>query len=349
MKFFKTVSTALAAALILAAPTLVHAQDTYVSVRVEPGVAIPVGDPQEDRFTPGFAVAVKPELAVKDIFSFGPSASVAVFNSEILGIDAPALWTLGGFIRLKRPHGFEWNSDEGAAAVSPWVDADIQYVRTGPLDRLGYSAAVGASWPVDEDRMLWMGPFVRYQGVHQPDNLPPGRNSNDSHTVIVGLSLEVGEKQTRPVLPVEEDCDCPEPEVLPPAPEEPKVVYEEINMELQRIIQFAWDSDKLDAVATKQLDEVVAKIKAAKSFKAIKVEGHASSEGQVKHNDKLSQRRAEAVVSYLIKAGIPSDKLSAVSFGSRVPATSNATEAGRIMNRRAEFVVNFTIVQEVKK
>lgn len=347
----RLIKTLIATVLLSSIPITAFAQDSYVSVRVEPGVAIPVGDPQEDRFSPGFAVAIKPEFSIKDIFSFGPSGSMAVFQSDIMGIDSPALWALGGFIRVKRPHGYEWNSDEGAAAVSPWVDADVQYVRTGPLDRVGYAVAVGAAFPLEEERQVWMGPFVRYQGVHQPDDLI-GRNTNDSHNVIIGVSLEIGEaqKKTQTELP-EEECDCDEPVVKPqPKPEpQPQVVLEEVNIELQRVIQFAWDSNKLDSYAIQQLDEVVAKIKGAKDFKAIKIEGHASSEGQVKHNDKLSQRRAEAVLEYMVKAGISRDKLSAVSFGSRRPVASNATEAGRIMNRRAEFVVNFTIVQEVKK
>lgn len=350
-KIWKVLNVAMVGLLLGALPTVAQAQDTYVSLRAEPGVAIPVGDPQDDRFGPGGAVAVKPELSIKDIFSFGPSASVAVFQSNVPGVDAPTLWTLGGFVRVKRPHGFEWNSSDGAAAASPWIDGDLQYVRTGPKDRLGYAAAAGVSWPVDQDRMLWVGPFLRYQGVYQADDLPVGRNSNDSHTLILGASFEIGEPMTR-VAQVVEEVPAATPPAKPvprPAPVTPAVAYEDVNIQLSQVILFKWDSDKLDAVATKQLDAVIAKINGAKEVKAIKIEGHASSEGQVAHNDKLSQRRANSVLEYLAVRGISREKLSAVGFGSRVPAASNATEPGRVLNRRAEFVVNFVLVQEVKK
>lgn len=348
-KIWQLLSVAIAGAALFAVPSMAQAQDSYVSVRVEPGVAIPVGSPQDDRFAPGGSVAVKPEFSIYDIVSVGPSASVTALQSKVDGIDTAAIWTLGGFVRLKRPHGFEWNPDEGIASVSPWVDADLQYVRTGPLDRVGYAAAVGASWPVDDDRMLWVGPFLRYQGVHQADDLELTRNTNDSHTLILGVSFEVGEPMTRKApTPVEEPVAPPVKPQPKPAPGKPWPVFKDVNMELKQVVQFAWDSSKLDATATKQLDEAVAKIKNAKEFKAIKVEGHASSEGQVPHNNKLALRRAESVLDYLVSKGIPREKLSAAGFGSNVPVATNTTEPGRVLNRRAEFVVNFVIVQEVK-
>ena len=52
---------------------------------------------------------------------------------------------MGGFARVKRPHDFNLNRDVGAAGISPWIDADLQYVRTGPLNRFGGAAAVGAA------------------------------------------------------------------------------------------------------------------------------------------------------------------------------------------------------------
>lgn len=350
-KIWQFLSVAIMGTAAMTVSNVAEAQDTYVSVRVEPGAAFPVGNPQDDRFTPGVSVAVKPEVSIYDIFSVGPSASVTALPSRVEGIDTAAIWTLGGFVRLKRPHGFEWNPDEGVASVSPWIDADLQYVRTGPLNRVGYAAAVGASWPVEEDRMLWIGPFLRYQGVHQADDLQVTRNTNDSHTLILGASFEIGERMTKKLVAEEEPAAPVAPPLKPqpkPTPEKPGPVFQDVSMELKQVVQFPWDSSRLDGTATKQLDEAVAKIKNAKEFKAIKIEGHASSEGQVPHNNKLAVRRAEAVLDYLISKGIPREKLSVFGFGSNVPVSSNTTEAGRVLNRRAEFVVNFVIVQEVK-
>jgi len=345
-KFWQVISAVIIGMLLLVIPAVSQAQDSYVSVRVEPGVAVPVGNPQDDRFGPGGYAAVKPEFSIYDLFSFGPSAAFAVFPSDIDGVDPPAIWAVGGFARLKRPHGFEWNPDEGVAAVSPWVDIDVQYVRTGPLDRAGYAVGAGASWPVEDTRMVWAGPFARYQGVHQADDLI-GRNTNESHTLIFGVSFEIGEVMKPRAKETTEEKPLPVKPQPRPTPKD-ALAFKDVNIELKQVIQFAWDSDKLDRAATQQLDDVVKTITDAKEFKAIKIEGHASSEGQVAHNNTLAQRRADSVLKYLVLQGIPRDKLSAVGFGSKVPVATNTTNAGRILNRRAEFVVNFVIVQEVK-
>lgn len=125
------------------------------------------------------------------------------------------------------------------------------------------------------------------------------------------------------------------------------MVTETDNLEIKQVIQFAWDSPVLDTTANAQLAEVVKKLASAKEFKSIRIEGHASSEGQVKHNDVLSQNRANSVLEFLVAHGVPREKLSAVGHGSRVPVASNKTEAGRVQNRRAEFTVRFVIVREV--
>lgn len=68
------------------------------------------------------------------------------------------------------------------------------------------------------------------------------------------------------------------------------------------------------------------------------VEGHADSKGTDVYNQKLSQRRAQAVVDYLTeKVGIASNRLKAVGYGESKPAYSNDTEAGQAKNRRVQF------------
>src|SRR5208283_2533829 len=91
------------------------------------------------------------------------------------------------------------------------------------------------------------------------------------------------------------------------------------------------------------LDEVVQALKDNKSFR-VQVEGHASSEGGDEHNQTLSEKRAEAVLDYLVAHGIEKERLVSKGFGSSVPADTNTTEAGREKNRRVEFVVYFIIL-----
>jgi len=69
----------------------------------------------------------------------------------------------------------------------------------------------------------------------------------------------------------------------------------------------------------------------------VRVEGHTDSVGSDKYNQRLSERRAHAVVKYLIGKGIESNRLQAAGFGESRPIAPNETPEGRAKNRRTEF------------
>jgi len=71
----------------------------------------------------------------------------------------------------------------------------------------------------------------------------------------------------------------------------------------------------------------------------IEVEGHTDAAGDAAANQSLSEKRAQAVVDYLVKAGLPASRFTAVGYGSSQPVASNDTEEGKAQNRRIEFVV----------
>jgi outer membrane protein OmpA-like peptidoglycan-associated protein len=52
---------------------------------------------------------------------------------------------------------------------------------------------------------------------------------------------------------------------------------------------------------------------------------------------RLSQRRAQAVLDYLVSKGVSPDRLEAIGFGPTKPVASNKTARGRGLNRRTEF------------
>ena len=70
------------------------------------------------------------------------------------------------------------------------------------------------------------------------------------------------------------------------------------------------------------------------------VEGHTDSTGSDKINNELSQKRAEAVMNYLIDNGFPAEKIKAVGYGSANPIGDNKTSKGRQANRRVEIYSN---------
>jgi len=67
------------------------------------------------------------------------------------------------------------------------------------------------------------------------------------------------------------------------------------------------------------------------------VYGHTDSVGDDRHNLVLSQRRAEAVRSFLMNFGVDGSRVTAKGFGESQPKASNATPEGRLMNRRVEM------------
>ncbi len=77
----------------------------------------------------------------------------------------------------------------------------------------------------------------------------------------------------------------------------------------------------------------------------VEVQGHTDNVGKYNYNLDLSERRAQAVRTYLINKGVPAERLTAHGYGPDVPIADNKTSAGRAKNRRVEFNITF---EEVK-
>jgi OmpA-OmpF porin, OOP family len=67
--------------------------------------------------------------------------------------------------------------------------------------------------------------------------------------------------------------------------------------------------------------------------------GHTDSTGAAGYNQKLSNRRAEAVKAYLVSKGIESNRIYTEGKGLTQPVADNATREGRAKNRRVEVEV----------
>ena len=71
----------------------------------------------------------------------------------------------------------------------------------------------------------------------------------------------------------------------------------------------------------------------------IEVAGHTDTDGDNAANQVLSEKRAQAVVEYLVKAGLPASRFTAIGYGSIQPVAVNDTDEGKARNRRIEFLV----------
>jgi OOP family OmpA-OmpF porin len=71
----------------------------------------------------------------------------------------------------------------------------------------------------------------------------------------------------------------------------------------------------------------------------VEIAGHTDTDGENASNQALSERRAQAVVDYLVKAGLPAGRFTAMGYGSTQPVATNETDQGKAQNRRIEFSV----------
>ncbi len=69
----------------------------------------------------------------------------------------------------------------------------------------------------------------------------------------------------------------------------------------------------------------------------VRVEGHTDNVGKLATNLRVSQARADAVKAFLVKQGCDPKHISALGYGPTRPIASNATRAGKALNRRVEF------------
>lgn len=83
--------------------------------------------------------------------------------------------------------------------------------------------------------------------------------------------------------------------------------------------------------------ELMAPVFAIRPNVEVRIDGHTDSEGSEDFNRDLSLRRAQAVLDYMVAAGLPEANLTAEGFGESQPVADNATAEGRAKNRRIEF------------
>jgi outer membrane protein OmpA-like peptidoglycan-associated protein len=95
------------------------------------------------------------------------------------------------------------------------------------------------------------------------------------------------------------------------------ILTPESNTELDKVVTFLKDNDELK----------------------VEISGHTDNVGLAAANVKLSELRAKAVVNYLIKQGIPEEKLVPKGYGPAQPISPNTTAAGKKLNRRVEFKI----------
>jgi OOP family OmpA-OmpF porin len=161
-------------------------------------------------------------------------------------------------------------------------------------------------------------------------------NKGDINMISVGLVYRFDEKKP---APVQKAAPAPAP-VVEAAP----IFVIVPVIKLQRYcsildIQFEIKQDEIQREEKEKLAVVGTFLNKYPDTTAV-IEGHTDNVGTSEYNLKLSLRRAEAVVSYLVDTlHIAPARLSAVGYGDARPIADNSTREGQQMNRRIDAVI----------
>ena len=136
---------------------------------------------------------------------------------------------------------------------------------------------------------------------------------------------------------VPQPAPAPAPAAAPaPAPAPAPVAAARVTFSADAFFPFG--SAVLQPEGRARLDDLVEKI-APINLEVIIAVGHTDSTGPTAYNQRLSERRAEAVKAYLVSKGISADRVYTEGKGETQPVADNRTREGRTQNRRVEIEV----------
>jgi outer membrane protein OmpA-like peptidoglycan-associated protein len=113
---------------------------------------------------------------------------------------------------------------------------------------------------------------------------------------------------------------------------------QQLVVTLPQDILFAVDSTAVSGASQNDLRAVAASLNRYPDT-TVNVVGHTDNTGEAAYNADLSQRRAQAVASVLVSAGVQAGRINAIGRGEDQPVASNQTADGRAQNRRVEIII----------
>ncbi|PXA85453.1 flagellar motor protein MotB [Caulobacter sp. D4A] len=104
-------------------------------------------------------------------------------------------------------------------------------------------------------------------------------------------------------------------------------------------VKFPTDQDALSPEAEQRLADFASKLKEENKNVYLEIQGYTDATGETDYNEKLGQRRADAVRKYLSRQGVALNRMATISYGSEDPIAPNETKEGRAQNRRVVIMV----------
>lgn len=130
------------------------------------------------------------------------------------------------------------------------------------------------------------------------------------------------------------------PEInLTARPSRPLVTLGARTITLRRQVRFGSNSARIQPSSTPLLAEIADLLLSHPEIQQVEIEGHTDNRGGRRRNQELSQRRADAVRDWLIRAGVEASRLTARGYGQTQPRVPNITASNRARNRRIELTI----------
>ncbi len=206
---------------------------------------------------------------------------------------------------------------------------------SGAFNQWAPGLSLGGGVDFNLTRNMAVGLFGRWNRAYmapQPtfliNNIADTQRIHRADWATAGISLKVSLARPKEAPPPPPPAPVAQA-APPPPPVTKKIVLRNVHFDFNKAI--------IRPDAKPVLDEAVQILKTEEPSAAVIVEGHTDSVGSEAYNMKLSQRRADAVRSYLVRNGIAANRIRTEGFGKTRPVASNATADGRAQNRRVEL------------
>lgn len=345
MNYLKTIAFALGS-WCAAAPLL--AQDINPSWYMQPSVINVRPDHDfgvTDREWGGAFKLGKPLSPNWDV-QFGgsyvrPETGANHYRQTLLGADALWLLSRSNFrpfvlVGVGAQHDRVENPLRNGSATSPYLTAGI-----------GFQWAWDPQWSMQADIRSVRG-YIR-----GGDEAELGVRRSNNRYIAIGINYAFNKPAPPPppaAPPPPPPPPPPEAAVPPPPPPPPPPRFEKVTLSATELFEF--NSARL-STPQPRLDDIAAALAADPSITDVDITGHADRIGSAKYNQKLSERRANAVRDYLVAKGIAPERLKAYGKGSTMPVVT-CTDKNRAAlikclepNRRVE-VEQITVERRVQ-
>lgn len=219
---------------------------------------------------------------------------------------------------------------------SPYLGAGLGGISmdSGDSDQTWAAQGIAGLWYAVTDNWLLSADYrYQYNGDTKLGTNLAGvtiEPDNQQHTVMLGLTYRFG----APAPKAQPAVAAPPPP--PPAPAPAAAPAPAPRLPETYIVFFAFDKSDLSPVATQVLDRAIADYRAT-GMTNVRIEGNADRSGTDAYNQRLSQRRADAVASYLRQKGIAQGSIQTVANGENKPRVPTADGVRNDENRNAQI------------